>query len=234
MRRLILLGLITCITASFCINGIYEYSYDWIEEGTNRGHYGYRIQSYSTAMVLDLKTEKLFSKRIDQLLPGDYILSHNGYFTYVTNTSVSYIDHPQLYYRDHRYNTKNAHIDVGLDIYPDCTNIVFTDSQLNLVNNSMSISEDNGISVYQFGLYNFTDNIKYDMRYSGYSIMYYINGIDVINKSEILDFIIANNITTFERYDSVYSNLSATIYPCDAIDITTESGSATINGLFFF
>jgi hypothetical protein len=250
--KVILLALIASSLASFCINGLYEYSYDRVD-GEDSFSQSYQARSYSTAMVLDLNTEKLFSKRVDELNIGDYVLSHNGYFTYVRDIIRTNITNPQLYYRYRSstgyggYNSLYEYLDLSIDLAYESTNVVFTDSEINIINDTTSFAyhydrlagqprPDVGIGSFstQFGQYNFTDNIHYDISLVNNHIRYYTRGVDIVNMAKIVDFVNDNNISSITVDGFVYENITATIHPCEAITIITDSGSATVNGLFFF
>jgi hypothetical protein len=224
----LLLFLIATCTASFCINGMYEYSYDESFSNTSRHEI---VQSYSTVMTLNLETEKLFSRRIEDVQPGDYILSHNGYFTYVKEIRRVNITNPQLYCRKNVDDRGEFRISAGLQ---GTHNVVFTDSQLNVINETVKYYNGN-ITVKQYGLYNFTDNINYHIDYSPDGEMeYYLNGIDVINQAAIVDFMNENEITSFKYDMETYTNVVNIIHSCEGIDLITESNSVIVNGLFFF
>lgn len=243
MKAIIILSFIACVFSAFCINGLYEYSY------TDRYsvYHDYRIRSQSTVMVLDINTEQLHSRKVSELMIGDYVLSHNGYFTHVKGIVLTNIEQPQLYYRYLKYTDDSClsgtYAAVSIDIRPYYENIVFADSRLNTINNTINVVASNGIGCtingtcdIQFGLYNYTDNIHYDMYENEYdNLMYYCRGMNTINMAVIVDYINKNNITNFTtQYSEQYHNVSAKIHPCEAAEIITESGSATVNGLFFF
>lgn len=232
---LVLLTLMSCGLAAFCINGQYNYSYDYLYIwDPDYGYHDYTVRSYSTVMLLD-NSGKLQTRNVDQVQIGDYVMSHNGYFTTVTNVTLTTITNPQLYYRRGDVGEYDeAYTQVGIDIKPYFNNVIFTDSLPNLFNRTVwEYSPNEFATAYQFGLSNFTDSIVYDIYPSDGYLNYYLGGVRVINMAEVLDYIITENITSFSHGSITYYNIDAGISSCDAIDITTDSGTVMVNGLSF-
>ena len=233
---LILLTLMSCDLTAFCINGRYDYSYDYLYVWDyNYGFHDYTVRSYSTVMMLDLDTGKLLTRNVDQVQIGDYVLSHNGYFTYVTNVTLTTIANPQLFYRRGIVNEYDEpYTQVGLDIKPEYENVIFTDSDPNVFNRTVGEYFPNSYaSAYQFGLSNITNNIAYDIYYADGYLNYYMGGVRIINMAEVLNYISAQNITSFSYTSITYYNIEAAISACDAVEITTEIGTLMVNGLSF-
>lgn len=236
MKGLLLLALVTCSLAAFCINGRYDYSYDYSYAwDPTVDFHDFTVRSYSTVMVLDPVTEKPFSRNVDQVEIGDMVLTHSGHFTAVTNVTLTTIANPQLYFRRGLVNEfEETYTQVGLDIKPVYDNVVFTDSTLFVMNKTVGYYAPNAYTTaYQFGIMNLTSDITYDIfSYDG-AIYYYREGIEIINMAEILNFISVENITSFTFGSITYYNIVADILSCDAVEITTDSGNIAVNGLLF-
>jgi hypothetical protein len=224
--RVFVLLFVTSVLGSFCMNGAYHYNLTYSSGRT----YDTVVKSFSNAIVIDPVTLRTYSKNVADLKRNDYVMG-DGEYTWIKSIELVNISNPQLYFRKNMAG-RDGYIEASVALQSDYDNIIFADSEISVLNKTVKYFGYGNTNVMQFGVFNFTD-IHYDIFNAGEIIYYGLGGVDVMNMAAILDYISSNEITSYSYTGYEYKINRAEILECVGVNIVTDSGSITINGLLF-
>lgn len=260
MKLIILLTLVTSITASFCINGEYnyEYGYDNVINISNN-------KLLSTVKAITYRGFNVLS--IDQLKVGDYIESFDGQYTQIVDITEKVIN-PRIFASSHSdngafCNDGITYVSINL-LYNDYNYYsVFTDNipivaNYTNVNNYVTTKNCmNQKSINEFG--NITlmniDHTKYTTMESIITVSSNCSCNSTYPDGYCHDYNLYNCINMYRYCDGSssyylsdmiefindnritdicgYIDFKARIPKCNAIDIRTANGYITVNGILF-